>query len=61
MRSAGIEVSLSGISPATDATGELDYGNVDSFAFNLPEDRWELDGDWGFIRARNPEVTLRFD
>jgi hypothetical protein len=56
-----MEVHLSGSRPAVDATGEVDFGNVDTFAFNQSEDRWELEGDWGRARVRSPEVTLRFD
>lgn len=56
-----IELHLSGSRPATDATGEVDFGHVDVFAFSQAEDRWELEGDWGYARVRRPEVTLRFD
>jgi hypothetical protein len=47
---------------ARDATGELDYGNIDSF---VPVDwdghpAWQLSGDWGTALIRRPEVTLVF-
>jgi hypothetical protein len=31
--------------PFTDATGEVDYGNIDSFV--LIDGRYEIEGDWG--------------
>ena len=55
------DIRLKGSRPAIDATGEPDYGHVDSFAFNPTENRWELEGDWGFASVRAPEATLRFD
>jgi hypothetical protein len=56
-----IDVRLSGVGPATDATGESDFGHVDAFVFNPVEDRWRLEGDWGDAVVRSPEVTLIFD
>jgi hypothetical protein len=60
VRADPIEVHLSGSPPARDASGELDFGQVDAFVFNPGDDRWELEGDWGHARAGSPEVTLRF-
>lgn len=50
--------SHQGARPATDATGEVDFGNIDSFTW-IPG-RYELDGDWGdlVIKAHGVEVTL---
>jgi hypothetical protein len=36
------------------------WGRVDALVFNRAEDRWELEGDWGFAGLRTPEVVLRF-
>ena len=56
-----MDLRLSGARPAIDATGEPDFGNVDTFVFDPEENRWELEGDWGYAGFRSPEVTLRFD
>jgi hypothetical protein len=56
-----MDIRLSGNCPATDATGEPDFGHVDAFVLNPAANRWELEGDWGQATVRNPEVTLRFD
>lgn len=56
-----IDVRLSGNRPAIDATGERDFGHVDTFVFNSTEGHWELAGDWGVAAVRTPEVTLLFD
>jgi hypothetical protein len=47
VRGDQIDTHLSGSSPATDATGEEDYGNVDAFVFDPTNDHWLLEGDWG--------------
>lgn len=56
-----IGVRLSGRRPAIDASGEGDLGNLDVFAFNPAEDRWELEGDWGHASISSPDVTLQFE
>jgi hypothetical protein len=61
VRADSIEIILSGRPPATDATGEADFGNVDAFAFDPTDDHWKLEGDWGYARVHDPKVTLRFD
>jgi hypothetical protein len=33
--------------PTVDATGEIDYGNIDSFTWE--DDRYELSGEWGHV------------
>lgn len=35
--------------PAVDATGEMDYGNIDVFTWD--GSRFELEGDWGRVRV----------
>jgi hypothetical protein len=47
-----------GAPPATDATGEVDYGNIDSFEWDEVGTR--LQGSWGQIelRAARSEVEL---
>jgi hypothetical protein len=44
--------------PATDATGERDFGHVDSFEWD--HQRYVLSGDWGRIDAEveGAEITL---
>lgn len=51
-------------SPAAhDATGEADYGSIDTF---VPVDwaghpAWQLSGEWGTVLVRRPTVALAFD
>ena len=59
----GVSFEPSNRPPARDATGEVDYGNIDSF---VPADwdgdpAWELSGDWGKALVRQPDVTLVLD
>jgi hypothetical protein len=46
----------SGLKPATDATGEVDYGNIDSY--NVIEGRHVLSGEWGSIDVDCQDVKL---
>jgi hypothetical protein len=46
--------------PATDATGEVDDGNIDTFEPVGPE-TWQLTGDWGIAVLRRPDVRLTFE
>jgi len=55
-----VEIRLSGAAPAIDATGTPDYGHVDTFGQDS-EDRWELEGDWGYARVHGPRVSLDLD
>lgn len=55
-----LDIHLSGAPAAVDATGEPDLGNIDRFVFDESAQAWELEGDWGRVRARDPKVTLRF-
>jgi hypothetical protein len=53
----------SDLPPAVDASGTVDYGNIDSF---VPvdwegKDAWELTGDWGQLLAVNPSVLVQFE
>jgi hypothetical protein len=43
--------------PITDADGETDYGNIDSFT--LDRDQYEITGEWGhvIIRGQAPVVV----
>jgi hypothetical protein len=45
--------------PMTDATGEIDYGNIDIFELG-PDNLYELDGDWGHVSltAESASITL---
>jgi hypothetical protein len=36
--------------PAVDASGEVDYGNIDLFEWE--NDTYELEGEWGRVRVR---------
>jgi hypothetical protein len=42
--------------PARDATGEIDYGNID--AFSLDQGECSLVGDFGEIRVRAGEIRV---
>lgn len=42
--------------PATDASGELDWGNIDSFTWD--ESRYELEGDWGAVIVEGDSPRL---
>ena len=58
-----LSFEVSNTPQALDATGEIDYGNIDCF---VPVDwdgnpAWELSGDWGVALVLRPEVTLVFD
>jgi hypothetical protein len=48
-----------GRAPATDAAGEQDWGNIDSFV--VENDVYELEGDWGHMRvvSDRPEIHDR--
>lgn len=49
--------------PAVDATGELDYGHIDTFCpiTGLDDDVWELTGDWGDALVRQPRIHVDLD
>jgi hypothetical protein len=51
------------LEPATDATGELDYGHIDTFGpvNGGDDDAWELTGDWGDALVRRPRVRILLD
>jgi hypothetical protein len=49
--------------PATDASGEQDFGNIDLFT---PVDwdgevAWEMTGDWGELLTVEPTVDIAFE
>lgn len=50
--------SRQGSFPATDASGEVDWGHIDSLTWN--DGRFDLEGDWGKMRldARTVRVDL---
>ena len=54
-----IEFERSRCPPAVDATGEIDYGHIDSFQWEGC--RFELEGDWGSVRIEGdpPAVIER--
>lgn len=56
-----IDVRLSGAQPATSPDGSRDLGNIDRFTFNPAENLWEMEGDWGIARFREPVVELVVD
>lgn len=48
--------SEQGRPPAVDATGERDYGNIDTFEWD--NGRYILEGDWGHLDIRADQVEL---
>jgi hypothetical protein len=45
-----------GAPPATDASGEIDYGHIDDLRWD--DDLFELEGDWGRMRVVASVVDL---
>ena len=50
--------TFSGSRPATDVTGETDYGNIDSLRF--AGDRFRLSGEWGVVVLESAAPIVRF-
>jgi hypothetical protein len=48
-----------GAPPATDASGEIDFGHIDSFEWE--DGHYLLAGDWGRIDATAQEVEVRLE
>ena len=48
-----------GAPPARDATGEIDFGNIDSFEWD--DSRYVLQGDWGRMELVAENVQVRLD
>ncbi len=46
--------------PATDATGEEDFGNIDSLypVDSNGRDRWAMEGDWGELEVVEPLIRF---
>ena len=57
---AAVFLHWSLLPPATDGSGELDYGNIDTFCpvSDLGDEVWELSGSWGEAVARKPRVRV---
>jgi hypothetical protein len=57
---AAIFLHRSSLPPAVDASGELDYGQIDTFCpvSGLGAGMWELTGSWGEAIARQPRVRV---
>lgn len=52
-----VEFTPSGRPPATDASGGLDYGHIDSWTRD--EGEWSsLEGEWGMARVHDAHVQL---
>jgi hypothetical protein len=51
--------SNQGAPPARDATGEVDYGNVDSFEWDRAG--YSLEGDWGRMELIAEQVGVRLE
>lgn len=49
--------------PATDASGEVDFGNIDVFTLvDWDGDiAWEMSGDWGDLLTVEPSVAVTFE
>lgn len=58
--SNAIDVQLSDRKPSVDPDGSEDYGNIDSFGTDA-DGVWEMQGDWGSVRASRPVVRLQLD
>lgn len=46
----------SALHPTTDATGEIDFGNID--AMTLDDEGYHLEGDWGTLQIDGPAPAL---
>ena len=46
--------------PARDASGELDYGNIDAFTA-IGGDRWRVQGEWGIAEVTGPKVRVSLE
>jgi hypothetical protein len=42
--------------PATDATGQKDYGHIDTFLCD--DERYELNGNWGHVVVHGPAPAV---
>jgi hypothetical protein len=51
-----LEWSEMGRTPATDATGKIDWGHID--AFEMESGEWALAGDWGAMRLSGSALTV---
>ena len=61
MRFSGVTTtswSGQGVPPARDATGEVDYGNIDSFTFD--GSTYTLEGDWGHLVVVADRISVDF-
>lgn len=54
-----ISLKPSGHPPSTDANGEKDFGNIDTFT--KQDGKVELSGDWGNLLAKCNEVLVNFN
>jgi hypothetical protein len=45
--------------PSTDASGQVDYGSIDTFLFDTGV--YVLEGDWGEVRVEADTVSVRLD
>ncbi len=45
--------------PSTDASGQVDYGNIDTFVFDTGI--YLLEGEWGEVRIEADTVSLHLD
>ncbi len=48
-----------GAPPATDATGEIDYGHIDTMT--LEDGVYALGGDWGSMKVRSTSAGVTID
>lgn len=54
-----LEWNATGFAPATDATGEIDWGCLDEL--NGRGDHWRLVGDWGVIETEGGTLDVQMD
>jgi hypothetical protein len=57
---AAVFLRRSSLPPAVDVSGQLDYGQIDTFcpASGLGSGVWELTGSWGEATVRQPRVRV---
>ena len=54
-----LQWNASGFAPATDATGEVDWGCLDEF--EEKGNQWRLSGDWGVIEIEDGSLNVQLD
>lgn len=58
-RPRGVRLERSNLPPATDASGQLDYGNIDGFEI-VADRTYHLFGEWGSLQLSSDLPILTF-